>query len=111
MKYIDVYHFFDDFYDFDQEMCHFFTNSQKFGLLKYMSNQNLQYLILKLLTKNFRLSTFNIALGLRDLGLEDKVCMHFVFNQNLCIYTVSTFRGSKKGSFRFLHARRSQGHV
>ena len=63
----------------------FFTNSQKFEishflslLLKYISYQDLHYLILKLLTKNFGLSKYDMALGVRVLGLEDTVCMHGV---------------------------------
>ena len=79
-------HPFHDFYAFDQQICHFFTNSQKFEifhfvslLLKYMSYQDLHCLILKLLTKNFGLPKYYIALGVRVLKLEDKLCMHGVF--------------------------------
>ena len=38
-----------------------------------MSYQDLHYLILKLLTKNYGLSNHKMALGVRALGLEDKV--------------------------------------
>ena len=74
---------FHDFYAFDQQICHSFTNSQKFEnfhflslLLKHMSYQDLYYLILKLLTRNFGFSRYDMALGVKALGLEDKVSMH-----------------------------------
>ena len=84
---------FHDFYAFDQQIRHFFTtNLQKFEifhflslLLKYMSYQDLHYLILKLLTKNYGLSNHKMALGVRVLGLEDKVGIHCFFTQTLCI--------------------------
>ena len=41
-----------------------------------MSYQDLHYLILKLLTRNFGLSKYDMALGVRVLGLEDKVSMY-----------------------------------
>ena len=44
--------------------------------LKYMSYQDLHYLILKLLTRNFGFSRYNMALWVKTLGLEDKVSMH-----------------------------------
>ena len=81
-----------DFYDFDQQICHFFANSQKFEIShflslfsKYMSYQDLQYIIIKLLIRNFAPSKCNMALGVRVLGIEDKVSMHGVFTENLCI--------------------------
>ena len=75
-------HPFHDFYAFDQHVSHFFTNSQKFEifhfvslLLKYIRYQDLHYLIIKLLTRNFGFSRYNMAIGVRALGLEDKVSM------------------------------------
>ena len=50
-----------------------------------MSFQDLHYLILKLLTKNYGLSNHKMALGVRVLGLEDKVGIHCFFTQTLCI--------------------------
>ena len=41
-----------------------------------MSYQDLHYLILKLLTRNFGFSRYNMALGVKALGLENKVSMH-----------------------------------
>ena len=94
---------FHDFYDFDQQICHFFANSQKFEIShflslfpKHMSYKDLNYIVIKLLTRNFAPSKNDMALG---VWVEDKVSMHGFFTQNLCIFTVSTFRGSKKGSF------------
>ena len=99
---------FHGFYDFDQQIRHFFTNSQKFEIScflslfpKYLSQQDWQHLILKLLTRNFGLTKNNMALGLRVLGLEDKVSMHVFFTQNLCIYTVLVFWALKKSCFCF----------
>ena len=60
-----------------------------------MSYQDLHYLILKLLTRNFGFSRYNMALGVKALGLEEKVSMH----SSLLMITVSTFKWSKKGSF------------
>ena len=40
-----------------------------------MSYQDLHYLILKLFTRNFALSRYDMALGVRALGPEDKVSM------------------------------------
>ena len=74
---------FPAFYNFDQQICHFFTDSQKLRIShflslfpKYMRYQGLLYLILKLLTKNFGLSDSNMAQGLRVLVQEDKVSLH-----------------------------------
>ena len=99
-------HPFHDFYDFDQQICHFLTSSQKFEIShflslfpKYMSYQDLHYIILKLLTRNFAPSKYDMALWVRVLGLEDKVSVHELFTQIFCIFTVLTFRGSKKGTF------------
>ena len=50
-----------------------------------MSYQDLHYLILKLLTKNYGLCNYKMALGVRVLGLEDKVGIHCFFTQTLCI--------------------------
>ena len=90
---------FHDFYAFDQQICHFFTNSQKFEffyfvslLLKYMSYQDLHYLILKLLTRNFGFSRFNMAIGVRALGLEDKVSMQSFL---LRIYVFTLYQPSE----------------
>ena len=41
-----------------------------------MNYQDLHYLILKFLTKNYALSNHKMALGVRVLGLEDKVAIH-----------------------------------
>ena len=90
---------FHDFYAFDQQICHFFTNSQKLEifhflslLLKYMSYQDLQYLILKILTRNLGFSRYNMALGVKALGLEDKENMH---NFLLRIYAFTLYQPSE----------------
>ena len=44
-----------------------------------MSYQDLHYLILKLLTKIHGISNHKMALGVRVLGLEDKVGIHCFF--------------------------------
>ena len=46
-----------------------------------MSYQDLHYLILKLLTKNYGLSNHKMALGVKVLGVEDKVGIHCYLNQ------------------------------
>ena len=56
------------------EISHFLSLSSK-----YIRYQDLQYFILMLLTKNFGHSKYNIALGERILGLEDKISMHVGF--------------------------------
>ena len=90
---------FRGFYDCDQQICHFLTNSQKFKifhfvslLLKYMSYQDLHYLILKLLTRNFGFSRYNRAIGVRALGLEDKVSMQSFL---LRIYVFTLYQPSE----------------
>ena len=92
-------HPFCDFYAFDQQICHFFINSQKFEifhflslLLKYMSYQDLHYLILKLLTRNFGFSRYDMALTVKALGLEDKVSMHSFL---LRIYVFTLYQPSE----------------
>ena len=97
---------FQDFYAFDQQICHSFTNSQKFKifhflslLLKHMSYQDLHYLILKLLTRNFGFSRCNMAPTVKALGLEDKVSMHSFL---LRIYVFTQYQpseGQKKVPF------------
>ena len=97
---------FQDFYAFDQQICHSFTNSQKFEnfhflslLLKHMSYQDLHYLILKLLTRNFGFSRYNMALGVKALGLEEKVSMHSFL---LIIYVFTLYqplKGQRKVPF------------
>ena len=42
-----------------------------------MSYQDLHYLILKLLTKNFGIFKFNKAQGLRGLGLQEKISVNY----------------------------------
>ena len=59
-----------------------------------MSYQDLHYLILKLLINNYGLSNQKMALGVRVLGLEDKVGIHCFFTQLLCIKTLLTFKSS-----------------
>ena len=66
-----------------------------------MSYKDLHYFILKLLTKNYGLSDHEMALGVRVLGLEDKVYMYVFFDQALFIYTLPTFRWSKNGPLYF----------
>ena len=77
----------------------FFTNLEKFEifhfvspLLKYMSYQDLHYLILKLLTMNFGFSRYSMALGVKALGLEDKVSMHSFL---LIIYVFTLYQPSE----------------
>ena len=82
----------NDFYNFGQQIGHFFQTQKylKFHIFlsrypKFMSFQDLHYLILKLLTKNHGLSNHKMALGVRVLGLEDKVGIHCFFTQTLSI--------------------------
>ena len=77
----------------------FFTNSQKFEifhfvslLLKYIRYQDLHYLIIKLLTRNFGFSRYNMAIGVRALGLEDKVSMQSFL---LRIYVFTLYQPSE----------------
>ena len=56
-------------------------------LLKYMSYQDLHYLILKLLTRNFGFSRYDMAIGVRALGLEDKVSMQ-IFLLRIYVFTL-----------------------
>ena len=42
-----------------------------------------------------------MAQGVRVLVQEDKLAMHGFFSQTLCIYILSTLRGSKKGFIFF----------
>ena len=50
-----------------------------------MSYQDLNYFIEKLLTKNYGISYHKMVLGVRVLGLEDKVGIHYFLNQTLSI--------------------------
>ena len=83
---------FHDFYDFDQWICHCSQTPKNFNFSyflslfpEYMSYQDLHYLILKLSTKSYGLSNHIMDLGVRVLGLEDKVGIHYFFTQTLCI--------------------------
>ena len=96
---INGMHPFHDFYAFDQQICHFLTNSKEFKifhfvslLLKYMSYQDLNYLILKLLTRNFGFSRYNMAIGVRALGLEDEVSMQSFLQR---IYVLTLYQPSE----------------
>ena len=79
------------------------TKIWNFSLFVFISKiyelQRLKLHCYKAFDQKFCPSKYDMALGVWVLGLEDKVSMHGFFTQNLCIFTVSTFRGSKKGSF------------
>ena len=81
----------------------FWPNSQNFEIShflslypKYMSYQNLLYLILKLLNKNFCLSEYTMAQGVSTRRHSKSA---WFFASTLFIYIVSTLTGSKKGVF------------
>ena len=80
----------------------FITNSYKFEISHFLflfpKHMSFQDLILKVLSKNFSLSCY-MAQGVRVLVQEDKLAMHGFFSQTLCIYILSTLRGSRKVSF------------
>ena len=44
-------------------------------------------------------SPFDMALGVKVLGLLKIISVQSLFIQSLCIFTVPTFRGTKKPSF------------
>ena len=84
----------------------FFANSHKFEifhfvslLLKYMSYQDLHYLILKLLTRNFGFSRYNMAIGVRALGLEDKVSMQSFLQRLYALTIYKPSEGQRKVPF------------
>ena len=57
-----------------------------------MGYQDLHYLILKLLTRNFGFSRYNRAIGVRALELEDKVSMQSFL---LRIYVFTLYQPSE----------------